>query len=151
MSVADMIARQEENAALQQANLLESQGINMSNLIGTQGENVINIGQGAYDQYIQDLMNQGMTQAKILGGQEFAQAPPTDYSGAATNALNAAGTGYYLGKRMQTPTQNPQAPYFSGSNPSPSYGQQGRVSIPGMPSFNYLSAAGLNRLATGGK
>jgi len=151
MSVAEMIARQQENAALQQANLLESQGINMSNLIGTQGQNVINLGQGAYDQYIQDLMNQGMTQAEILGGQGFAQAPPTDYRGMTTNALNAAGTGYYLGQRMQTPTQNPQAPYFSGRNPSPSYGQQGRWStgIPGMPSFNYLSGAGLKRLSGG--
>ena len=142
-----MIARQQENAALQQAKMLESQGINMSNLIGTQGENVINLGQGAYDQYIQDLMNQGMTQAEILGGQEFAQAPPSDYRGAATNALNAAGTGYYLGQRMQTPTQNPQAPYFSGSNPSPSYGRerpgqsfgQASTGIPGMRPINYLT------------
>jgi hypothetical protein len=158
MSVAEMIARQQESAALQQANLLESQGINMSNLIGTQGENVINLGQNAYDQYIQDVQNQAMTEAdlyaqqgNVLGGQGFAQAPPTDYRGMTTNALNSAGTGFYLGQRMQTPTQNPQAPYFSGRNPSPSYGQQGRFStgIPGMPSFNYLSGASLKRLSGG--
>ena len=148
MSVAEMIARQQENAALQQANLLESQGSNMSNLIGNQGQNVINLGQNAYDQYIQDVQNQAMTeadlyaqQANVLGGQGFTQAPPTDYRGMTTNALNAAGTGYYLGQRMQPPIQRPQAPYFSGRNPSPSYGQQGTAStgIPGMRPINYLT------------
>jgi hypothetical protein len=148
MSVAEMIARQQESAALQQANLLESQGLNMSNLIGAQGQNVINLGQNAYDQYIQDVQNQAMTEAdlyaqqgNVLGGQEFAQAPPTDYRGMTTNALNAAGTGYYLGQRMQPPIQRPQAPYFSGRNPSPSYGQQGTAStgIPGMRPINYLT------------
>jgi len=148
MSVADMIARQEENAALQQANMLESQGINMSNLIGTQGENVINIGQGAYDQYIQDLMNQGITQAEILGGQGFAQAPPSNYRGAATDALNAAGTGYYLGSRMQNPTgswqQNNTRPGYGPSytgqyqRPGLPFGQAS-TGIPGMPTINYLT------------
>jgi hypothetical protein len=147
MNVGNQLATQRQAAAQLQANLLESQGINMSNLIGTQGQNVINLGQGAYDQYIQDVMNQGTTQAEILGGQGFAQAPPPNYRGMAADALNAAGTGYYLGQRMQTPTQNPQAPYFSGSNPSPSYGRerpgqsfgQASTGIPGMRPINYLT------------
>jgi hypothetical protein len=154
MSVAEMIARQQESAALQQANLLESQGLNMSNLIGTQGQNVINLGQNAYDQYIQDVQNQAMTeadlyaqQANVLGGQEFAQAPPTDYRGMTTNALNAAGTGYYLGQRMQNPTRS-----WQQNNTRPGYGPtysgqyQGNGS---QPSYNYLSGTGLKTLAGG--
>jgi hypothetical protein len=115
----------------------------MSNLIGTQGENVINIGQGAYDQYIQDLMNQGMTQAEILGGQGFAQAPPTDYSGMMTNALNAAGTGYYLGQRMENPTrswqQNNTRPGYGPSYTGGYQGGQVPTGISGMRNINYLT------------
>jgi hypothetical protein len=150
MSVAEMIARQQENAALQQANLLESQGLNMSNLIGTQGQNVINLGQGAYDQYIQDVQNQAMTeadlyaqQANVLGGQGFAQAPPTDYRGMTSSALNAAGTGYYLGQRMENPTrswqQNNTRPGYGPSYTGRYQGGQVPTGISGMRNINYLT------------
>jgi hypothetical protein len=150
MSVAEMIARQQESAALQQANLLESQGLNMSNLIGTQGQNVINLGQNAYDQYTQDVQNQAMTeadlyaqQANVLGGQGFAQAPPTDYRGMTTNALNAAGTGYYLGQRMQNPTrswqQNNTRPGYGPSYTGRYQGGQVPTGISGMRNINYLT------------
>ena len=150
MSVAEMIARQQENAALQQANLLESQGLNMSNLIGTQGQNVINLGQSAYDQYIQDVQNQAMTeadlyaqQANVLGGQGFAQAPPTDYRGMTSSALNAAGTGYYLGQRMENPTrswqQNNTRPGYGPSYTGRYQGGQVPTGISGMRNINYLT------------
>jgi hypothetical protein len=181
MSVGEMIARQQENAALQQANLLQSQGMNMSNLYGTQGQNLINLGQNAYDQYIQDTQNEAMTQAdlylqqgNVLGGQpfaqadltqaqlaqpqyaqqggftqaEFAQAPPMNYSGMASDTLNAAGTGYYLGQRMQNPTTSWQqnntrpgyGPSYAGQyqRPGQPFGQAS-TGIPGMRPINYLT------------
>lgn len=137
--IGELIAQQQEAAALQQANLLESQGLNLQSLIGQQGQNVINLGQGAYDQQIQDMIQQAQAQAGLLGGQDFAQAPAPDYAGMATNALNAAGTGYYLGEMMKTPT------FFSRTNPSPSYGQQIRTRYPygqvstGIPSMSPIN------------
>lgn len=156
MSVAEMIARQQENAALQQANMLESQGINTSNLIGSQGENVINLGQSAYDQYIQDIQNEAMTQAdlyrqqgNVLGGQGFTQAPLPNYTGMVSNALGAAGTGYYLGELMGTPSTSWQrnntmpgfGPTYTGSYRGNGAQPFGTVStgIPGMRPINYLT------------
>jgi hypothetical protein len=144
MNVGNQLAAQQQAATQLQAQLLANQGNSLQNLIGTQGQNVINLGQGAFDQYTQDILNQANSRANILGGQGFAQAPVTNYSGMATNALNAAGTGWYLGNAMgngQT-QQTQQNPFFSRINPSPSYVpyQAGTVNtgIPGMSPINYL-------------
>lgn len=148
-NIANMIAQQEQAAALQQANLLESQGINTSNMIGQQGANLININQGGYDQYIQDLLNKGINEAEILSGQGFAQAPLPNYTGMVTNALGAAGTGFYLGERMGTPATSWQrnntmpgfGPTYTGSYRGNGAQPFGTVStgIPGMRPINYLT------------
>lgn len=144
MNVGNQLAAQQQAATQLQAQLLANQGNSLQNLIGTQGQNVINLGQGAFDQYTQDILNQANSRANILGGQGFAQAPVTNYSGMATNALNAAGTGWYLGNAMDKgrTQQTQQSPFFSTINPSPSYVpyQAGTVNtgIPGMSPINYL-------------
>ena len=118
----DQYIQDVQNEAMTQADLYLQQG----NVLGGQPFAQAQLAQAdlAQPQYAQQA---GFTQA------EFAQAPPTNYSGMASDVLSAAGTGYELGRRMQTPTQRPQAPYFSGSNPSPSYG------ISGMRPINYLT------------
>ena len=123
-----------QNEAMTQADLYREQG----NVLGGQPFAQAQLAQAdlAQPQYAQPA---GFTQA------EFAQAPPTNYSGMVSDAFSAAGTGYELGRRMQTPIQRPQEPYFSGRNPSPSYRLPG-----GQPSYNYLSGAGLKKLVGGG-
>lgn len=103
MDVGNQIAAQQQAAAALQATLLANQGIGLQNLIGTQGTNIINAGQNAYEQYIQDVLSQATNQANILSGQKFAQAPATNWSGTISNALGAAGTGYYLGQMASNP------------------------------------------------
>ena len=130
-----------QNEAMTQADLYREQG----NVLGGQPFAQAQLAQAdlAQPQYAQPA---GFTQA------EFVQAPPTNYSGMASDALSAAGTGYELGRRMQNPAKRPQEPYFSGRNPSPSYGRQGGqvpVSDMLMGTRNVLNAAGLTRLATG--
>ena len=131
----DQYIQDVQNEAMTQADLYLQQG----NVLGGQPFAQAQLAQAdlAQPQYAQQP---GFTQA------EFAQAPPTNYSGMASDVLSAAGTGYELGRRMQKPTQRPQEPYFSGRNPSPSYGIPGNFA---MPQFNPLNAAGLTRLATG--
>jgi len=125
-----------QNEAMTQADLYLQQG----NVLGGQPFAQAQLAQA-------DLAQPQYAQQAAFAQADFAQAPPTNYSGMATDALSAAGTGYYLGQRMQNPTQRPQAPYFSGSNPSPSYLLQrpsqpfGQAStgIPGMSPINYLT------------
>jgi len=131
-----------QNEAMTQADFYREQG----NVLGGQPFAQAQLAQAdlAQPQYAQPA---GFVQA------EFAQAPPANYSGMVSDAFSAAGTGYELGRRMQTPIQRPPAPYFSGRNPSPSYrlpGGQVPVSDMRVGTVNFLDPAGLTRLVGGG-
>ncbi len=126
-----------QNEAMTQADLYLQQG----NVLGGQPFAQAQLAQAdlAQPQYAQQP---GFTQA------EFAQAPPTNWSGMASDALNAAGTGYELGRRMQTPATSWQqnntrpgyGPSYAGQYQPP--GQpfgQASTGIPGMRPINYLT------------
>jgi hypothetical protein len=111
----DQYIQDVQNEAMTQADLYLQQG----NVLGGQPFAQAQLAQA-------DLVQPQYAQQAAFTQAEFAQAPPTNYSGMASDVLSAAGTGYELGRRMQNRTQRPQEPYFSGRNPSPSY------VIPGM-------------------
>ena len=126
-----------QNEAMTQADLYMQQG----NVLGGQPFAQAQLAQAdlAQPQYAQQA---GFTQA------EFAQAPPTNYSGMASDALSAAGTGYELGRRMRNPATSWQqnntrpgyGPTYAGQYQPP--GQpfgQASTGIPGMRPINYLT------------
>jgi len=133
----DQYIQDTQNEAMTQADLYLQQG----NVLGGQpfAQADLTQAQLAQPQYAQQG---GFTQA------EFAQAPPMNYSGMASDALNAAGTGYYLGQRMQNPTTSWQqnntrpgyGPSYAGQyqRPGQPFGQAS-TGIPGMRPINYLT------------
>ena len=133
----DQYIQDVQNEAMTQADLYLQQG----NVLGGQPFAQAQLAQAdlAQPQYAQQA---GFIQA------EFAQAPPTNYSGMASDVLNAAGTGYELGRRMQTPATSWQqnntrpgyGPSYAGQYQPP--GQpfgQASTGIPGMRPINYLT------------
>ena len=121
-----------QNEAMTQADLYMQQG----NVLGGQPFAQAQLAQAdlAQAQYVQPA---GFTQA------EFAQAPPTDYSGMVSGALSAAGTGYELGRRMQNPStswqQNNTRPGYGPSYTGGYQGGQVPTGISGMRNINYLT------------
>ena len=148
----DQYIQDVQNEAMTQADLYREQG----NVLGGQPFAQAQLAQAdlVQPQYAQQA---GFTQA------EFAQAPPTNYSGMASDALSAAGTGYELGRRMQKPATQKraelqarqQAMYqdaasWQQNNTRPGYGPSYTDKYQGgQPQFNVLNAAGLTRLAAG--
>jgi hypothetical protein len=121
-----------QNEAMTQADLYREQG----NVLGGQPFAQAQLAQAdlAQPQYAQPA---GFTQA------EFAQAPPTNYSGMASDVLSAAGTGYELGRRMQNPAtswqQNNTRPGYGPSYTGGYQGGQVPIGISGMRNINYLT------------
>lgn len=146
MNVGNQLAAQQQAAAQLQAQYLNNQGLALQGLIANQGANVTNLGQSAYDQQIQSMIQQAQQQANLYSGQQYVQAPPTNYSGMISGALNAAGTGYNLGQMMggQTTGVNSRyntnpgyGPSYVGTYQQPSYGTV-LGGIPGIQPINYL-------------
>ena len=121
-----------QNEAMTQADLYREQG----NVLGGQPFAQAQLAQAdlAQPQYAQPA---GYTQA------EFAQAPPTNYSGMVSDAFSAAGTGYELGRRMQNPAtswqQNNTRPGYGPSYTGGYQGGQVPTGISGMRNINYLT------------
>jgi uncharacterized protein YneF (UPF0154 family) len=112
MQAGQLLAGQIGGAATNLGNLATAQGADLSNLLDRYGLAGVNLAQGyTADQLAayQNAMEQealaqtgyATNQANLLGGQQFAQAPPYSYSQAIGNALNAGALGYQLGQPRQ--------------------------------------------------